>query len=214
MNTFKQNYLTNLIGTQEAVDSLANMEKARLLVVSDSHGNFNSLKTIVQEFGSECDGMIFCGDGIEDIARLVEIAESVPPVLGVVEGNNDPDTYPINDECIKVPLSCSLIAAGHNVFFTHGHRYSLYEGLDGMKEVASNIGCDAVLFGHTHVCFSALTSGNIFVLNPGSCSRPRQGQPSVFAILEVEKGKGYNDAVFYQVVPGERKTFVPELVLF
>ena len=193
MNTFKQNYLTNLIGTQEAVDSLANMEKARLLVVSDSHGNFNSLKTIVQEFGSECDGMIFCGDGIEDIARLVEIAESVPPVLGVVEGNNDPDTYPINDECIKVPLSCSLIAAGHNVFFTHGHRYSLYEGLDGMKE---------------------LTSGNIFVLNPGSCSRPRQGQPSVFAILEVEKGKGYNDAVFYQVVPGERKTFVPELVIF
>ena len=83
-----------------------------------------------------------------------------------------------------------------------------------MKEVASNIGCDAVLFGHTHVCFSALTSGNIFVLNPGSCSRPRQGQPSVFAILEVEKGKGYNDAVFYQVVPGERKTFVPELVIF
>ena len=32
--------------------------------------------------------------------------------------------------------------------------------------------------------------------------------------IRFEKGKRYNDAVFYQVVPGERKTFVPELVLF
>ncbi|MCQ2240858.1 YfcE family phosphodiesterase [Treponema sp.] len=210
MNTFKQNNPTNLIGSQEDINSLGEKEKARILVVSDSHGNYASLKSVVQEFGGECDAMIFCGDGIEDVARLVEIADSVPPVLGIVEGNNDPDTYPVNGEEVHVPLSCSLKVAGHNVFFTHGHRFSLYEGLDGMKKTASTIGCDAIFFGHTHVSFNALVSGNIFVLNPGSCSRPRQCQPPSFAVVEIEKEKEHYEAVFYQVIPGERKAFVPE----
>ena len=214
MNTFKQDNLTNLLGTQEAIDSLANKDKARLLVVSDSHGNFSILRNIVEEFGKECDGMVFCGDGMEDISRLVEISDSVPPVLGVVEGNNDPDSYTVNGEKIRVPLSCSLIAAGHNIFFTHGHRFSLYEGLGGIKEVATSIGCTAVFFGHTHVGFSALTSGNVFVLNPGSCSRPRQCQPPSFAIVDIDREKEHYDAVFYKAIPGERKTFIPESIFF
>ena len=212
MNNFTQDNLTNLIGQKKDIENLANKEKARILVVSDSHGHPSVLKSIVQDFGSECDAMVFCGDGIEDIAFLAESADAVPSVLGIAEGNNDPDSYFIKGQAIKVPLNCSLIAAGHNIFFTHGHRFALYDGLDRMKEAAQSIGCSAVFFGHTHVAFSALIPGNVFVLNPGSCSRPRQCQCASFAIVEVEKDKNDYNAVFYQAIPGERKTFVPESI--
>lgn len=214
MNTFKQNSFNNLIGTQEDIELLAKRNKAKVLVVADSHGNYENLKSIVMNFGKECNAMIFCGDGIEDVFRLVEIADFVPSVLGVVEGNNDPDIYLANGEQYHIPLNSSFTVAGHNVFFTHGHRFSLYEGLDSIKEVASSIECSTILFGHTHVGFSAVTSGNFFVINPGSCSLPRQNQPSAFAIIEFNKNQEQKDAVFYQINSFEFKPFIPKTILF
>ena len=51
MNNFTQDNLTNLIGQNKDIENLANKEKARILVVSDSHGHPSVLKSIVQDFG-------------------------------------------------------------------------------------------------------------------------------------------------------------------
>lgn len=216
MNTFLQSSASRLLGAEEKILELAAKERSRLLVVSDSHGNYGSFKEIVREFGRQCDALIFCGDGIEDLARLSaecvedgDLAEYVPPVIGVVEGNNDPDTYLIRGALVEVPLSCAIEASGHQIFFTHGHRYSLYNGTEAMRKIALSAGCTAVFFGHTHVAFSALESGNIFTMNPGSCSRPRNGQPPSFAIVDVEKEKRNFDCVFYQFISGNSTPYVP-----
>lgn len=224
MNTFVQN-ATRLLGKTGDIENLADLEKAVILVISDSHGSYYSLKTAIEQFGSGCDAMIFCGDGINDIARLSaecaedpKLAEMVPAVIGIVEGNNDPDRYPLTVMLdsgaalmeVEVPLNNTIDIAGHRILFTHGHRYSLYDGFGDLRNLASTFDCSAVFYGHTHVGGSTLTCGNIFALNPGSCARPRMGQPPCFSIVTIEKEKNYYDSVFYQVVPGKCVPYIPD----
>ena len=59
MNTFVQN-ATRLLGKTGDIENLADLEKAVILVISDSHGSYYSLKTAIEQFGSGCDAMIFC----------------------------------------------------------------------------------------------------------------------------------------------------------
>ena len=61
----------NIIGSKKAIDALAIKDHARLLVISDSHGRSAVMESIVRGFGSKCDALIFCGDGVCDIAQLL-----------------------------------------------------------------------------------------------------------------------------------------------
>ena len=61
----------NIIGASSAIAALENKDHARLLVLSDSHGRYGIVESIVRRFGSECDAIIFCGDGVSDIATLL-----------------------------------------------------------------------------------------------------------------------------------------------
>ncbi|MBQ0039534.1 MAG: YfcE family phosphodiesterase [Treponema sp.] len=217
MNNFLQE-VSYLLGSEEEIKNLALKEKARILVLSDSHGSYANLRNAITDAGSGCDAMIFCGDGINDIARLAEecldsetLAQCVPPVIGVVVGNNDPDIYPIRGFMAKVPVVCTMDVAGHKIFFTHGHRFSLYDGTEEMRKTAESMDCTAVFYGHTHVACEMLESGNIFTLNPGSCARPRCGLPNSYAIVEVDREHDYYNVVFYKMVLGGSSPFIPKL---
>ena len=61
----------NIIGSREAIAALENKDHARLLVLSDSHGRYGLMESIVRGFGGKCDALIFCGDGVCDIAQLL-----------------------------------------------------------------------------------------------------------------------------------------------
>ena len=93
-----------------------------------------------------------------------EIKAIIPPVIGIVEGNNDADLYPVrnvlSDEPYyvqwKVPIFNVLEACGQRIFFTHGHRNYLYLGTGEIISAAKKSNCKIALYGHTHIAAEKL----------------------------------------------------------
>ena len=95
MNSLTQ-LASNLIGSQEDIIALEEKSSANILVISDTHGDYDVLCDIIQEFGHISDALVFCGDGICDISSYIQEAyvdeslqEHLPPVVAIVKGNGD-----------------------------------------------------------------------------------------------------------------------------
>ena len=70
----KQNS-SGLIGKEEDIKALESKKGARILVYSDSHGNAGIVEQILLNYGKACDMLVFCGDGICDLAQILSKAE-------------------------------------------------------------------------------------------------------------------------------------------
>lgn len=205
------------IGSKTAIEEFSKKECAKLLVLSDSHGNPQILQSIITSFGPMCDAMCFCGDGIFDLVYALELAfndndfgKKIPPVLYFVRGNGDNSTSTIFTDqriSITVPDFQEFSVAGRKIFLTHGHRYGVYYGLSELRTEAVERGCDIVLYGHTHVPNSlkthAVRNGKkefLAVLNPGSCSQARGGMPNTFATVTVAYDEEKISCQYYKIL--------------
>lgn len=207
----------NLIGTHEAARSLEKKEHARLLVLSDSHGNYRIMASILKNYGPSCDAFIFCGDGITDLAEMLETADTnpdfkkcIPPVIAFVRGNGDPDTFPLSFDIGKhnpnakgllkgtliVPSRQILCVNNTNFYITHGHNEGVYYSKDLLGMQIKYSECSVALFGHTHIAEEEI-DGSFKFINPGSCTRPRDGKKPGFAIITVEKD--FTDTAFIKI---------------
>ena len=212
MITLKQTE-RHLLGAKRDIDSLAKKESARILVLSDSHGQRELFRLIVEKAGPSCDALVFCGDGagdfvscMDDAASDVAFAHLVPPVAAFVEGNGDADRFPSRfnpgDEKsshvfyeLIIPKRQILLAAGHVIYTVHGHEQGAYYGTDAIERECKAAGADIALYGHTHI--AAEIRSDVYIVNPGSISYPRSLMPPSFAVLELD-GKNSN-AVFYRI---------------
>lgn len=193
LNSFVQE-IHNLVGAPEDIEALAKKDHARILICSDSHGHPEVLEKIIENFGSTCDGFAFCGDGAGDVAAVIrrakidaEFAKLVPAVIAFVRGNGDPSSYPLSDDfSLKIPESQILNVNGRNLMFVHGHRQGVDFGLENYGLEMQVNECCVGFYGHTHIAYEETIEKYKFV-NPGSCARPRGGQPPSFAIATVEK---------------------------
>ena len=208
-----------ILASQTALEDLANKQSARVLVVSDSHENFNVLFDIIETFGSSCDAFVFCGDGIEDVAVLIGKAFNdkktkfyLPNVIAFCRGNCDAENYPLdfastdenreNDaKILKCPFSEEFIAAGRKIFVTHGHKYGITSSVDSLLSKATEKNSDIVFYGHTHVPHCEEINGILF-LNPGSCSMPRSTDIPSFAIVEFPGVTERFDVEFFGIQSG------------
>lgn len=195
-----------LIGSYEAAKELSQKDKADLLVISDSHGGFHNLLSVVEHFGPQCDGLVFCGDGMEDIGRLLdraastpELMDALPPVLACVKGNNDVETYFFQSMAVQVPRDLVFEAARHRIFMTHGHHYKLYTGSSFLWEKAKSCKANITFYGHSHIACVTAKRRSVLILNPGSCSLPRGGQPRCFAVVHLEAKKSAPSWTFYSL---------------
>ena len=205
------------IGSKEAVLSLEKKELAKALVISDSHSNSRVLQAIVSEFGSDCDVLCFCGDGLLDLIETIELGfydsefgKHIPPVICLVRGNGDNSTTTIFTDkrtCITVPEFLEISIAGKKLFLTHGHRYNVYYGTKDLRSELIRRGMDLVFYGHTHVANSMRShvtrdGRNDFlgILNPGSCAQARGGMPNTFAIVSVHRDENKNICQFYKII--------------
>ena len=59
------------------------------------------------------------------------------------------------------------------------------DNLDIAKLFARKNGADILLYGHTHIAFTDYDDG-LYIMNPGSCGRPREGLPS-YGIIDITK---------------------------
>jgi uncharacterized protein len=159
----------------------------KLLVISDSHGNYSrALKA--HELAGPVDHIIHLGDGSDD-ARLMEEVLEVP--VHRVAGNCDYDPV--------LPKELTLELGACRVLLTHGNRQSVKSGLGGLIGRGREVGAKLVLYGHTHrpAVDSAL---GMLLVNPGAL---KEGGGS-YAIVTVDGTEAR--AEVYGLESGERLT--------
>ena len=200
-----------LIGSAEDERALQGADQAVILVLADTHGHTALVESIVRAFGARCDALVFCGDGAADVASLMPCArEMFPSIAALVRGNGDEDFFaasgtPDTAEDARVlrfafPARIAFNAAGHGVFAAHGHSYHIDYGPEQIARAAEQFGADIVLHGHTHRPFQSAGFAPL-VVNPGSCARPRGGNPPSFAVITLANGVAGAAVQFYEIKP-------------
>jgi uncharacterized protein len=145
----------------------------RILVISDSHGNYpHALKA--QELAGEVDFIVHLGDGAEDALLMEQLLGILVFRLG---GNCDPDP--------SLPQELVLDFGPCRVLMTHGNRQMVKSGLRQLVERGLEAGARVVLYGHTHRPAVQTESGMLLV-NPGAL---KQGFPESYAILTLNEGE-------------------------
>ena len=127
----------------------------RLLVVSDSHRHYQTLRKILM-LHREADRIVFLGDGIDDFDKL-DLPFSVSPIL--ICGNNDWGSFAPKYEVFTLD--------GIKIYCTHGHLEHVKYGEDLLFTTALKYEASLVLFGHTHNPYYEY-SGGIHLFNPGA----------------------------------------------
>lgn len=161
----------------------------KYLVASDIHGSAYFCQKMLEAFDREqAEKLVLLGDilyhGPRNDLPKEYAPKTVIPLLNhrkeailAVRGNCDAEVdqmvleFPIMADYAVIPL-----ADGRMIYISHGHVY--HEGhLPPMNEG------DIFMHGHTHV-LRAETKNGITILNPGSVSIPKEGNPPTYAILE------------------------------
>ena len=150
-----------LIGSPDAIEALKTKHQARLLTISDCHGQWRGLVRIIKQFGQTCDALIMLGDCWRDLEELLELAQEdqafnqlIPPVIAFVRGNGDPSSFPVSYDIgranpnartlpkgtVLVPEQLLLEVNGHKILMVHGH-------MQGVDYGYNKLGLDAKLQG-------------------------------------------------------------------
>ena len=108
----------------------------------------------------------------EVIALLNEHKNKIYAVRGNCEAE-------VDQMVLEFPVMadyCILSVDGRTFYATHGHIYN-QDNLPPLREG------DILIHGHTHVLKAQQMDGYI-LLNPGSVSIPKEGNPATYAVLE------------------------------
>lgn len=144
----------------------------RILVISDSHGNLGVIDKIL-ELHQDVSHVFFLGDNVSDIENF-ELLYSNKKFY-IVSGNCD---YISN----KPYVNCENIC-GKKILYTHGHTFNVKFGIGNLLNEGKKNKYDIILYGHTHVS-QILYEDGIYIVNPGSCSRPRDFNRS-YAVIDI-----------------------------
>lgn len=141
----------------------------RILVVSDTHGDLNSLKKALFS-QPKAEVIIHCGDG-EGQAQWIRKNFKDKAVFNV-KGNCDWGS--------SAPATEEITLEGKKIFFTHGHLYNAKLTLSNLYYEARSRQADILCFGHTHIPVEDYSDG-LYVLNPGSCS----GRNATYGCIDI-----------------------------
>ena len=144
----------------------------RIAVISDSHGHGSIVDRIIRR-ENKAEAIIFLGDVTRDIEDFTY--EYTDKKFYIVSGNCDGFSfYPFND----------VIKLGNvKIFITHGHTLGVKSGIGGLITAAKQLDCQIALYGHTHIPNIKYENG-LYVVNPGSCARSRDGSNS-YAVIDI-----------------------------
>lgn len=160
----------------------------KILIASDIHGSAYYCRELLAALDREkAQRMLLLGDILyhgprndlpreyapkEVIAMLNPLKDRIYSVRGNCEAEVDQMVLDF-----PVMADYALLPAGqHMIFCTHGHIY--HE--DHLPPMMPG---DSLLYGHTHILRAEL-SGDKWMLNPGSVSLPKNGNPPSYAVLE------------------------------
>lgn len=148
----------------------------RVVVISDSHGQGSVVDRIIRR-EREAQIVVFLGDVTGDIEDLTY--EYTDKKFYIVSGNCD--IFP------EFPYTTVAQVAQTKIFITHGHTLNVKYGTSALAQAARQSGCQIALYGHTHIPDIHYEDG-LYIVNPGSCARSRDGANSYAAIDIRENG--------------------------
>ncbi|WP_206459911.1 YfcE family phosphodiesterase [Anaerovorax sp. IOR16] len=151
----------------------------RILVVSDTHGYVQSAMEIyrMQHELQPIDCIVHLGDLVSDANALrIRLNAKVISVKGNMDGSHSEADYKILETEYGKLLLC------------HGHMQNVKVTTQNLLYRAEELGCKAALFGHTHIP-SFVDANGIYLLNPGSLSLPKGGNPGSYAMVEIAEGE-------------------------
>ncbi|MEE0835272.1 MAG: metallophosphoesterase [Clostridia bacterium] len=159
--------------------------KTKIIVFSDSHGSSALMLKTAELYRYSADYFIFLGDGLRDAEKIRDLTDK--PLI-TVSGNCD-SFFP-SALVQKAPPSCVLSLECVSLLVCHGHTFNVKYSLDALISAARERSADIALFGHTHLPYEeyiATDSGTekpIWLFNPGSIAKPREGKPS-YGIIDI-----------------------------
>lgn len=160
----------------------------KLFIASDIHGSAFYCRKLLDTYEKEgAQRMILLGDILYHGPRNDLPKEYAPKEVIRMLNDKKHEIYAVRGNCeaevdqmvLEFPVLADymlLFAGDRAVYATHGHVYN-EEHLPPMKPG------DVLLHGHTHV-LRAEKKGDIIILNPGSVSIPKEGNPPTYAVLE------------------------------
>lgn len=160
----------------------------KIFFMSDIHGSLYYTKKALEKFKTEeADYIVILGDELyhgprnplpleynpKEVAQLLnEFADKII----AIRGNCDSE---VDEMLLKFPIMATysyILYNNRRLFLTHGHVYN-EDNLPSLSEG------DVFIYGHTHVP-KAEKQGNIFVINPGSITFPKENNPHSYGVLE------------------------------
>lgn len=160
----------------------------KLFFISDIHGSVYYLNEAIERYEEEgADYIVILGDILYHGARnplpkeynpkgVINILNNYSDKIIAVRGNCDSE---VDEMVLDFPIMSTysnIIYNDKRLFLTHGHIYN--EGnMVKLKEGS------AFIYGHTHI-LRADKKDNIYFLNPGSITLPKENNPHTYGILE------------------------------
>ena len=184
-----------------------NLKNMKLFFISDIHGSLHYLRIALDNFSQEnADYLVILGDQLYHGARnplpieynpreSTRLLNQFADRIIAVRGNCDSE---VDEMVLEYPIMSTYSTILYNrkrLFLTHGHIYH-EDNLPSLKEG------DAIIYGHTHVP-KLEKKGNIFIVNPGSITFPKENNPHSYGVLEGTtfklkdlEGKTFNEMEF------------------
>lgn len=160
----------------------------KLIVFSDSHGSALYMRKVMA-LHTDAAAFVHLGDGAREFADTA----AMYPDKTIISVAGNCDTYYPGKK--NPPPDAIAEFDGFVFYFTHGHRYSVKDGLDMLEWRAREVGADAAFYGHTHIARCTYLSPReeigekpLYIVCPGSISLPRQSGPT-YAIAETYRGQ-------------------------
>lgn len=149
----------------------------RVIVISDTHRDFNSLVKVVKRH-RDADLFIHLGDGYDEFCRMGDMFPGLKKYF--VRGNCD---YSVpRDVQVAGFINCGMA----RIFYTHGHVYGVKSGLQQLYTAGLEHNANVILYGHTHIARIDYVKG-VYVMNPGSLGHPGS-RGRTYGIIDIDDG--------------------------
>lgn len=160
----------------------------KYLFASDIHGSAYYCRKLLDAFREEqAERLVLLGDLLYHGPRNDLPKEYAPKEVIALLNEHKNKIYAVRGNCeaevdqmvLEFPVMadyCILSVDGRTFYATHGHIYN-QDNLPPLREG------DILIHGHTHVLKAQQMDGYI-LLNPGSVSIPKEGNPATYAVLE------------------------------
>ena len=155
-------------------------QKLCVFVVSDTHGSDFTYRRMLA-LCPQIDLAVHLGDIVSDAAALKKRLPAQTPLINV-RGNCD--VYN------AAPDAATFTVGGVRMLAVHGHDDGVKYDLNNLYFHALEQNATVALYGHTHVP-QVERQGGVWLVNPGSASRPRLGRPNTCALIEIRDGRAY-----------------------